>query len=135
MFGGLRALVNRQIVEDDDIALRQCRGELGLDVGVEANPVHGLVEDPWRGQSKAAQSGDEGLGLPMAKRGFHAKPVTAQGTPAQPHHFRVERGFIKKHKPVRLKAHPWLTLADPDLPLLPHLGACAFRRPQRFFYM
>ena len=47
---GFGALVDREIVEDDDIAGRKRWGELGLDVDVEGLPVHCAGDHPWGGQ-------------------------------------------------------------------------------------
>src|SRR6478735_29925 len=65
---GHRALVSTQVVEDDDIALLKCRGELRLDIGLEDASVHRLVDNKRRRQAMTSQPGAEGLGLPMSKR-------------------------------------------------------------------
>jgi hypothetical protein len=41
---------------------------------------------------------------------------------------------IQEHQPVRLLAHAGLTLCPPDAAFIPHVGACALRRHQLFFY-
>lgn len=68
--------MGRQIVEDNDIAFGQGGRELGLDPGVEDEPVHGLIDDEGRGEAPAAQTGDEGLDLPMAERRFGPQPMS-----------------------------------------------------------
>lgn len=45
----LFAFVTGEIVEDNDIAWLEGRGELGFDIGFEGRAVHGAVDDPWRG--------------------------------------------------------------------------------------
>jgi hypothetical protein len=71
---GSGTFVRGQVVQNDDVALLQCRGELGAHVGLEDRAVHRGVDDPRRSQRSAAQSCDEGLGLglPVAKRGLGA---------------------------------------------------------------
>lgn len=61
------AFVEADVVEDDDVAARQRRGELCLDPSFEDAPVHRCIDDPRRGQAMAAQTGDEGLRPPLAE--------------------------------------------------------------------
>lgn len=56
---GLFALMAGQVVEDDDIARPQGRGELCLDVGFEERPVHRALDDPRGGQPVAAYPSGE----------------------------------------------------------------------------
>src|ERR1700722_16550536 len=62
-----------RLSQNDDVALLQCWGELGAHVGLEDRAVHRGVDDPRRGQRPAAQSSDEGLGLPVAKGGLERR--------------------------------------------------------------
>jgi len=64
---GFLAFMAGEIVEDDDVAGIEGGSELRFDIGFESRTVHGAVDDPWRGQSVAAQGSDEGLGFPMTK--------------------------------------------------------------------
>ena len=132
--GGAAAFVDGEIVEDDDIALRQGRCELGLDVEIECDAIHGLVDDPWCAQPVAAQAGDEALGPPMSERGRGGKPLSAAAAASQPDHFGVDRGLVDEDEPVRLDPHQRLAAYDPETVLLSDVNACAFRRHQRFFY-
>jgi len=132
---GCLAFVDGKVVENDDIASRQCRSELCLDIGIEGGPVHRMVDDPWRGEPEASQSGDEGLCVPMAEGRIHDQPLAAGHPATQAHHLGIHRGFIKEDKAMRLQSHPRLTFGDPRLALRLHRRACAFRRHQRFFYM
>jgi len=79
--GGALALVKADIVKDDDIALRQGRSELGFDPGFEDQPVHRCIDDKWRGQAVAPQSGNEGLGSPFAEWRMGSIPL-AFGAPS-----------------------------------------------------
>ena len=85
--GSLCALVNSQVVENDDVASGQPRRKLGLDIGIECGAVHGLVDDPGRAQAVAAQCGDEGLGPPMAKGGMRPEAVALSASSTQARHF------------------------------------------------
>jgi hypothetical protein len=49
-------------------------------------------------------------------------------------HLGVDGGLIEKDQAVRLLAHARLTLGVPDPALIPHVGTCALRRHQDFFY-
>ena len=72
-----------EIVQDDDVALSQGWDELGAHVGLEDRAVHRGVDDPRRGQPPAAQSSDDGLGLPVAKGGLGAKTFARGDAPAR----------------------------------------------------
>lgn len=129
------ALMDREIVEDDDVALGQCWGELGLDVEIEGDAIHGLVDDPWCGQAMAAQAGDEALSLPMPEGGRGGQPLPTRAAAPQPDHLGVDRGLVDEDDAVRLEPHQGLAARDPELTLLSNVRACAFRCHQRFFYM
>jgi len=132
---GFLALVNAKIVEDDNVVWFECRSKLGFYIGVEDGPVHGAVDDPWRGQSEASLACDEGLCPPVTKRRVRDEPLTALRAATQSHHLGVDGGFIQKNKPMRFKSHSWLTFCDPEIADLANISACAFRCPQLFFYM
>ena len=70
VFSAIGLLVGGQIVHDDDIAFFEGWDELGLDIGFEDSAVHRRIDDEGRGEGAATQSGDKGLGLPMAEKGF-----------------------------------------------------------------
>jgi len=82
----------------------------------------------------ATQARDESMRLPVAKGRAHAQPLALARAPAQAGHLGVDVGLVQKHQAVRLLAHARLTLGMPDPALIPHLGACALRRHQVFFY-
>ena len=54
--------------------------------------------------------------------------------PAQASHLGVDVRLIQKHQSVWLLAHARLALGVPDPTLLTHVGACALRCHQVFFY-
>ena len=57
--GSIGALVDRQVVQDDDVASLKCGCKLGFDVDVKSCPVDCAWDDPGSGQLIASQSGDE----------------------------------------------------------------------------
>jgi len=64
---GFFAFVAGEIVEDNDVAGLEGRGELGFDIGLKGCSVHGAVDDPWRSQSVTSQGSDKGLCFPVTK--------------------------------------------------------------------
>ena len=117
-FGCPGALVDGKVVEDDDVAWAEGRRELGLDIGVESDPVDGPVDDEGRGQPIAAQAGDEGLCSPFAERRLGSEPLAARGAAARSRHLGVDRCLVDEDQAMRLAAHPKLTPPDPGLPAL-----------------
>lgn len=124
---GSGTLMDGEIVENDDVAARQRRGELGFNPGIKSVAVDGLIDDPWRCQLAQAQAGNECLLAPMPERGISVEPLATQSTPAKPYHFRGDRGLVDKNETMRLKPHPGLAAVDPEAPLSPDVGACGFR--------
>ena len=130
---GRGAFVGGQVVQNDDVAFFEGRGELGLDVGVEDRPIHRRVNDPRRGQGAAAQSGDESLGLPMAKGGLGAKALAPVATPPCTGHLRVGSRFVDEDQPMGLGPHLGLLFSLPRLARLAHVGPIAFAGLKAFF--
>lgn len=80
-FGGPLALVEADIIEDDDIAGLDFGRQLRLDPGLEASALHGGIDDPRRDHAVTAQAGDEGMRLPLAERSLRSSQ-TATGSKA-----------------------------------------------------
>ena len=76
---GPAGFVGRQVVGHDDLSGSERRGELALDVGVEAGAVHRTVEHPRGDQATRAQACDEGLGVPLSR--FAGKPLPGNEWP------------------------------------------------------
>lgn len=76
------AFMDGQIVEDDNIAARQGGRKLGLDIGIEGGAVHGVVDDSLCSEPEGSQSGDKGLGSPMAERFIHVQSLATRATAA-----------------------------------------------------
>ena len=83
------ALVGRKIVENDVVGQLKGRRELGFDIGIKDQAVHWPVDDPGRGQSSAAQSGDKGFVFPMAKGHQSFEPLPARRASTQAPHIRL----------------------------------------------
>lgn len=132
---GFSALMDGEVVEDDDIAPAERGSELRFDPQVEGSAVQGFVDDPWRGERVAAQAGDEGLRVPVAEGRGAKQPLTAPGAATQSDHLGGDGGFVDEDKACRLVTHPDLPLANPHAPRLGHVGAFALRGHQGFFYM
>ena len=122
-----------QVVQNDDVALLQRWGELGAHVGLEDRAVHRGVDDPRRDQRAAAQSGDEGLGLPMAEGGLGAKTFALGGAAARAGHLRGGSCLVDEDQPLRLEPHLGLPLSHPFLARLAHVGPIAFAGLKAFF--
>lgn len=133
--GSFGALVDGEVVEDDDVALAQGRSKLCLDVGVESRPIHRFVDDPWSGQAIASERRNKGLRTPMAERGVRFETLSLEASSAQTGHFRSDGSFVNEHQTARLIAHAWLAGVAPSVPGLGDVSAFAFRGQQRFFYM
>mgnify|MGYP003584583739 CR=1 FL=1 len=130
---GFFTFVAGEIVEDDDIARLEGRGELGFDIGFEGCAVHGAVDDPWRGQSITAQRRDEGLGFPVAKGRSRLEALVTAGPSSQPCHLRRGCRFVDEDQPMRRLAQAGLPINAPVPARLGNIIASALRGQQRFF--
>ncbi len=63
-FLGALAFMEGDIVEDDDVAWRQRRRELGVYPSLEDTGIHRPVDDPGGDHAMGSQPGNEGLGFP-----------------------------------------------------------------------
>ena len=62
------------------------------------------------------------------------QPLAFARSPTQARHLGGGARLIEKDQAVRLLAHARLAMGVPDPALIPHIGACALRRHQVFFY-
>lgn len=106
----LRAPVDGEVVEDDDVAAREGGGELGLDPGVEGGAVDRPVEHPRGDEAVMAQAGDEGLAVGVAERRVVDDPDPAPGAAAAPGHVGLGAALVDEDQPLRLRLHPRLPL-------------------------
>jgi hypothetical protein len=125
--------VGGEVVADDDIALFEGRGELGLDIGLEDGPVHWGVDHEWRGQSMAAQTSDECLGLPGPERCLGPQAPACRRAAVEPGHPWARAGFVDEHQPVGGQPHLRLPLVLPLTPRLAHVRPILLAGQQRFF--
>jgi hypothetical protein len=128
-----RAFMGGQIVQDDEVAGLEGRGQLGFDVSLEDAPIHRRIDDEWRGERATAQAGDEGLRLPMAERDLGKKPLAFGATAAQAGHLGGGSGLVEEDQPMRLKPHLRLANADPFLARLFDVGPIVLAGSQSFF--
>ncbi len=128
------AVVDIEIIEDDDVAGIEDRSELGFDVSLKRRSVHGAADDPWRDDPVAAQPGDEGLRMPFAEGRLRLEPLSPKRAPAKAAHIRLHRCFIDKDKSSGFAAHGRLAIAAPFKTRRLDVRAFLFRRPPRFFY-
>jgi hypothetical protein len=125
--------MGRQIVQDDEVAGLEGRGQLGFDGSLEDVPIHQRIDDEWRGEHAAAEAGDEGLRLPMAERDLGEKSLAFGATAAQAGHLGGGSGLVEEDQPMRLKPHLRLANADPFLARLFDVGPIVLAGPQSFF--
>ena len=95
---------------------------MGLDIGIEDAPVHRPVDDEGSGERVGAQSGDEGLRLPVSERGLGLETLALEVTPALARHLGIGSRLIQEDKPVRFEPHRGLAFVHPFAALLGHVG-------------
>ena len=106
--------VRGEVVGNHHVTGLQRRYEDLFDVGEEAGPVHRTIEDPWSGEPRHPQRGDEGAALPPPLGGVIGDP-----------------GFIEKDEAGRVERRSGrrpLRAGGRDV------GAIVFGRAYRFFY-
>jgi hypothetical protein len=119
---------------DHDIATSEAWRELRADIAIESGTIHGSLNDPRGNKLIAAQTGDEGLRLPLAEGGIGHEPLSLQAAPTQGRHVGLYARFIDEDEPRRLAAHKRLAALVPCP--AGHLDVSAFflGGQQRFFY-
>lgn len=136
-----------EIVPDDHVTRLEGWSELGSHIGVELVAVHRAIDDEGRGDGIAAQPGDEGLSIPFAEGSLGMKALAPPAPAAQRRHIRLERVrrendsldrflvhlTIDEDEATGALVHGGLAMVAPFIPLTADVGACAFRRHQRFF--
>lgn len=106
----LRLFVDRQVVEDHNIAGPQRWDKDLLDIGEETRLVDRAVENRRCRQPVEPESRDDGVGLPMAARGVIAQPRAPGAAPIAAQQIRRDTAFIQKdvlaHIAERLPPRP-----------------------------
>ena len=104
----------RQIVHDDDVALRERGDETFFRPVLERGGIHRLVESLLRHEARKAQPGHEGDRLIMAMRNADAQPPPAPAASAFARQIGGSPGFIDENElpriEVELRPKPRLTL-------------------------
>ena len=95
-------LVSGEVVEHDDVAAPEGRGEHVTDVNPEGLTIHWSVEHPGCGEPREAQAGDKGHGFPMPK-GRAVPAALADRRPAiKARHLGVEAGLVEEDQAMRI---------------------------------
>jgi hypothetical protein len=89
--------------------------------------THGAV------RAEHAQSGDEGLGLPMAKGSLGAEPFAPGAASARAGHLCVSSRLVEEDEAMGLETHLRLPFSFPRLARLAHVGSIAFAGLKAFF--
>lgn len=97
-----RLFVHHQVVEDDDIARPQRRGEHLLDVGEKRGIVDRAVEDCGRRQAVDAEPRDDGVRLPVAARRVIAQTLATGTPPVAAEQIRRDTRFIDEDVRTRV---------------------------------
>ena len=127
---GRFAFVATQVVEHDDVALAEVRGQHLLDIGREEFAVDWAVDHPWRVNAIMAKRGDEGQGLPISVRNVR-RQASAPGPPtAQRLHVGLDPGFIDENEALRIDAR---LSRFPASALARDVWTCLLRGDDRFF--
>lgn len=88
--------VDRQVVEHHHVAGPERRRQDLLDVGQKAGVVEGTVKDRRRGQPLEAQTGDDGVALPMAEGRVIAEALAARTPAIAAEQIRRHPAFIEE---------------------------------------
>jgi len=124
------AFVRGEIVEDHDVAGPQRWYQDLLDVGDEAFPGHGSIQNHGRGHPRQPKRTCKRGRFPMAMRNWRATSLSSSGATAQASHLRRRAGFVDKDQmfgiKIRLGVEPRLTLRG-------DVGPCLLARVCCFF--
>ena len=109
-----------------------CRGghEDLFDIGEEARPVDGAVEDPGRGQASHPQRCEKRTGLPPGARRVVVDAGPAEGPTIPPQEIVRNAGFIEKNQACRI---PGRRGGVPHDPRGRDVRSIVFGGPDRFF--
>ena len=127
------ALVDVEVIPDHHVARLKRRRELGSHVGVELVAIHGSIDDKGGDDGIAAQTGDEGLGVPFAKGRIRLQALAPSAPATQRCHVGLDRSLVHEDEAPGALLHGGLTTFAPLIALPAHIGAFAFRCQQRFF--
>jgi hypothetical protein len=98
----VRLLVDRQVVEDDDIARAQRRDQHLLDIGEKRRIVDRAIENGRRVEPVDAQGRHDGVRLPMPTRGVIAEPQAARAAAVPAEQVGGDAGLIEEDVAARV---------------------------------
>ena len=101
-----------------------------FDIGEEARPVDGAVEDPGRGQASHPQRCEKRTGLPPGARRVVVDAGPAEGPTIPPQEIVRNAGFIEKNQACRI---PGRRGGVPHDPRGRDVRSIVFGGPDRFF--
>ena len=124
-------LVRAEPVHDHDIAAAQRGSQHLLDIGEEGLAVDRPIEHARSNQAGAAQTGDEGRGIPVPVRHSINQPMTHLCPAVKPGHIGLGPGLVDEDQFGRIKRPlalpPFCTSCDDVRPIL-------LTRPERLFF-
>ena len=119
-----------EVIGDDDVPGMQGGHEDLFDIGEEARPVDGAVEDPGRGQASHPQRCEKRTGLPPGARRVVVDAGPAEGPTIPPQEIVRNAGFIEKNQTCRI---PGRRGGVPHDPRGRDVRSIVFGGPDRFF--
>jgi len=126
----LRLLMDREVVEDDDVARAQRWHQDLFDVGEERRAIHGPIEHRGRAQTLKTERGDHRVGLPVTARRVIAESGAARAAAVAPEQIGRHAAFIEKDILPRIVER--LPVAPPPT-LSGDVGSALFVGVERFF--
>jgi hypothetical protein len=126
----LRLLVDREVIEDNDVAGAQRGHQHLLDVREERRTIDGPIEHRRCAETLKTKRGDHGVGLPMAARGVIAEAGAARTAAVAPQQIGRHAAFIEKDILTRIVER--LSLAPPPT-VSRDVGPALFVGVYRFF--
>ena len=93
-------------------------------------------ERQWRRRVDpvVAQTGNEGLRVPVAERRMIDQPLTDRCPACRLDHVGLEPSLVQKHEPFQMPGHDGLAVSLPDPALLGHIRPGLLSGAQVFFY-
>ena len=92
----LRLLVDREVIEDQDIAGRKRRHEHLFDIREERRTVDRAVKDSRRVEAIEAEGGDDRMRLPMTAGRVVVEPRPTRTAPVPPQQIGRDAAFVEK---------------------------------------
>src|SRR5918912_1397193 len=123
-------LVNREVIQDDDIARAQARREHLLDIGPEQLAGHWSLQRARGDHAVTAQTGNESCRVPVTVRRRIDQAFASRAPAIQTRHRRCNGRLVQKHEGRRVH----VALPDPPTATLPgDIRPVLLARSQRLF--